>query len=253
MSSRSIKGHEEQKTGEQETVKLSPSELDDSTLVVRPTPQQSARNPVDQAAESGPEGKVSANHPEDSEATQAEATSTPDDELCPKCGSQLSEGLTLGWCQQCGYCRYMEGARQGDAARAERAAAVAALFAKPPVAEPEAEWIPTLLCGVIIIVLGSLIAAVNLREHSQARLLWCIGQATLGGLALCVSYFWVFLQLAPRGQRKQHLTKFFSPALCMAAWNQLPRTRWPICLAAWAACFMIAALFTQLLFGIGTT
>ena len=35
---------------------------------------------------------------------------SPRDEMlrCPRCNTPLSERCDLGWCQRCGYCRYME-------------------------------------------------------------------------------------------------------------------------------------------------
>lgn len=114
--------------------------------------------------------------------------------------------------------------------------------------DPAPEWLSVLVCGVLICCMGSITAGLNLRDVTQARATWCLGQAALGVLALAVAHVVAFLRVVPPGRRRRHVLKFFSPLLWLAAWQRLPLTRWPVWLSVWGVALAAGTLLIQIVF-----
>lgn len=175
--------------------------------------------------------------------TTAEALATS----CPECGAALPQ---LGWCARCGYSRHTQPKQEVPPETPEEAASrFAALFESTEAAEPppSRDWVAILICGLVVIVFGSLLAAINLRSEARGQQLWCVGEASLGAALLAFGYVWGFLQVSPPGQRLLHLHKFMSSHLLRALWQRLPQTQWPVCLIIWGIAGCMSALLILIL------
>lgn len=84
-------------------------ESDQSTVIILPSAQPDV-SAVASPADPGNRETTGAVTFDSAQGKSAGPGSTVFDDLnaCPRCGAKLSEDLKMGWCQRCGYCRYLE-------------------------------------------------------------------------------------------------------------------------------------------------
>jgi hypothetical protein len=170
----------------------------------------------------------------------AEKTSPEAVTFCPRCKSPLSERISLGWCQRCGYCRSVEEVR-GIMPGRERF--VLLDFTK---GSSLGEWLTVLVCGSLVCVVASFIASWNLAGQPRERAWWFLAQMCVGGFLVAMSHSAAFFKIVPEGKRLRHGILFFSPTLWGAVWKRLPETGWQVWLATWGMTLITCAMLVYL-------
>jgi hypothetical protein len=162
---------------------------------------------------------------------------------CPRCNTPLSERCDLGWCQRCGYCRYME-KRKIVPARVVRAQREARQRAGRGHLLPA--WVGVLLCGVLVCAVSAFVAGTNVGTDARTRHAWYVAQSTVAGLLMLMGHVTAFLRLVPSGMRLRHATLLISPRLWWGVWRRLPATQSSVWLAGWG---LALAICTAALYG----
>jgi hypothetical protein len=178
-------------------------------------------------------------------AVDAEGTRPLNETLrCPRCDMPLSERCDLGWCQRCGYCRYME-KRKIVPARVARAQHEARLRAGRGRLFPA--WVGVLLCGVLVCTVSAFVAGSNIGTDARTRHAWYVAQSTVAGLLMLMGHVAAFLRLVPAGLRLRHATLLVSPRLWWGVWRRLPATQSSVWLGGWglALALSTAALYVM--------
>jgi hypothetical protein len=110
------------------------------------------------------------------------------------------------------------------------------------------EWVAVLACGLFIIAVGSFMAGSNLSDAPGVRLIWCVLQATLGGVMLLLAQFLAFLAIVPRGLRLRKWTMFLLPNLLWTAlWQRLPASPLPIWVLGWGLALEVGTVMILLM------
>lgn len=161
----------------------------------------------------------------------SEAPSPRDEALrCPRCNTPLSERCDLGWCQRCGYCRYMEKRKVVPASvvRAQREALLAAAGHRLLPA-----WLGVLLCGVIVCAVSAFVAGLNIGTDARTRHAWYVAQGTVAVLLMLMGHLTAFFRLVPRSQRRKYARLLVSGHLWWGVWRRLPATQSSVWLLGW--------------------
>jgi hypothetical protein len=172
----------------------------------------------------------------------------PPEVRCPKCdGGRLIDPEEMGYCPICGYCRYVEEARQNPGFDRPKQPTEMEVF-KASVGQTVAAmpgWVGVMLGGIFAIIvyliaLDSLLAEPS-YERAMAGLVMMIG----GLVTTLACQFWALLKVAPRHQELAMTDSFLRPGqIWHAAVGEMPATRWPVWLAAWGLSLALgAALF----------
>jgi hypothetical protein len=165
---------------------------------------------------------------------------------CPRCETELSERCDFGWCQRCGYCRYMEKRKivPADVVRARRDALLhAATHRLLPT------WLSVLVCGMLACVVSTAAAALNVRDDPRSLHAWYAAQAMVAGLLLIMGHVTAFLRLVPADQRRKHASLFISSQLWWAVWRRLPATQSSAWLAGWGLTLALGTAAVYLIDG----
>lgn len=165
---------------------------------------------------------------------------------CPRCGGQLINPGSLGWCRSCGYCSSLEEERAKavlPAAGTSKSSFLGAvellqLLSKLP------RWVWVLLGGVVAVVLVSVAVdwMLNPEEYEFERALWSSVQLGSGWLLLLVAQGWVLFQLAPNDDKLGPRDFFVPFRLWNLAMRRLPETRYPVWVGVWSMTAMLCAL-----------
>lgn len=134
--------------------------------------------------------------------------------------------------------------RELRASRRNRDSLLAALGLPIPALELIPEWFAVLACGLVICVMGSIMAGLNLRTSPHSRAIWCTGQAVLAAVVVLGAYVSAFGFVVPSGLRRQQWGLLIHPRdLWWAVWQRLPDTAWPVWLLGWGVALLIGAAF----------
>lgn len=163
---------------------------------------------------------------------------------CPRCNTPLSERCDLGWCQRCGYCRYME-KRKIVPARVARAQRDARLRRGRRPLLPA--WAGVLFCGVMVCTVSAFVAGINIGTEARTRHAWYVAQSTVAGLLMLMGHGTAFLRLVPSGMRLRHVHLLVLPRLWWGVWRRLPTTQSSVWLAGWGVALALstAALYAM--------
>lgn len=157
---------------------------------------------------------------------------------CPRCQTPLSERCDIGWCQRCGYCRYMEKRRivPASVVRAQHEALLHA--SRRPLMPP---WLGVLCCGALVCSITATLAGLNLPAESRTRDAWYTAQAGVALTLMLMGHVTAFMRLVPHGERRRHAVLLVSPRLWWGVWRRLPATQSSVWLAGWGLTLALGA------------
>jgi hypothetical protein len=165
---------------------------------------------------------------------------------CPKCGGRLISPETMGWCQNCGYCRSLSD--QGVVQRPSVASKQVKVATEGAVAFWHMLWVMprwawVLLGGVALILGGSVVGDALLPGDSFWRALCSTTQLAVGVFLILGTQLYGVLRVSAQdsnlGGREFFL---FSPRLWKLIVKELPATRWLVYLESWGATLLLSAV-----------
>jgi hypothetical protein len=153
---------------------------------------------------------------------------------CPRCGAALINPESLGICQRCGYCRSLE-EDQGPPSGLSRSTPYEEVSAKRVVGSvPSWAWV--LGMGAAAIVGAALIADRLLPPESFRRAMCGTAGLAAGVLVMIGVQIYAVLRVSAKDPSVGgiHFVLFLSPRVWKLVLQELPATRWLVCLNAWA-------------------
>jgi hypothetical protein len=172
----------------------------------------------------------------------------PDSAVCPKCRGKLIDPEGLGWCLVCGYCRSTADKTARLAVRegavAPKNQSLTGIVECGKIVGKVLVW-----CGVEFAVIAGLVVlalAVDARlpsDSPRTRAIWSTAQIIVSVVVLVIAQLWALVQLAPRDDRLGMWDAIIPFKLWNIGLKELPRTRGPVFMAAWALTLLCTAIF----------
>jgi serine/threonine protein kinase len=158
----------------------------------------------------------------DSVGTESDPTLGP----CPRCGALRNSPAAKGWCLSCGYFPEEE---------------------KAPVPVEEKtkgvpKWCWYLLAGAVVVIVVSILGDLMLPKHCYARAWWGTLQLGLGIVIVVIADILAFLFVLPTGSSVSFVDMLLPIQLWISTFEELPKTRRPVCLLGWGLTTMLCAV-----------
>lgn len=155
---------------------------------------------------------------------------------CPSCGSTEPWGFS-SWCPSCGFYPKLQTRVEAPPAPVEESEQVAGLTdVLPP-------WTWLMGAGMLGVIALSFWARLTIEANSSTRLLWAVLQMLVGAITFSVGHATAYFIAIAKTDKIGPFDAFMSP---MAVWRptfvQLPKGASRVCLAAWGATAVLAAL-----------
>src|SRR5262249_10522135 len=137
-------------------------------------------------------------------------------------------------CQRCGYCRSLE-EEQGPPSGLSRTAPYEEGSARR-VVKSVPSWAWMLGVGMTAIVVAALVVDRQLPAESFRRALWGTVGLAVGVLVIIGVQIYAVLRVSAKDPSvgALHFILIFSPRIWRLVFQELPATRWLVCLNAWA-------------------